>query len=229
MPPAKSPKLTTPVANDPGVFPIRSLFSQEALRELEFALPGSGAAPGLRIASASARLISAIAQPALQEAVATQIGAGCRPVQVIVFEKRPGNNWGVRWHQDVTIAVSERHELAGFGPWSSKAGVPHVQAPAETMAGLIAARIHLDPANERNGALRVIPGTHRCGRLDEAAIDALVRREPALVCEAEAGDVILMRPLLLHSSHRATSSDPRRVVHVVFAATELPEPLRWYF
>jgi len=44
----------------------------------------------------------------------------------------------------VTIAVRERREAEGFGPWSEKEGVPHVQPPAEILEKMVAIRVHLD-------------------------------------------------------------------------------------
>jgi hypothetical protein len=76
-------------------------------------------------------------------------GAGladrCFPVRAIYFDKTPDSNWNVAWHQNLTIAVRERRDAAGFGPWSVKAGVPHVQPPVELLEHLVAVRLHLDP------------------------------------------------------------------------------------
>ena len=47
------------------------------------------------------------------------------------------------WHQDLSIAVKERHEVAGFGPWSVKEGVP-VQPPVEILESMLTLRLHLD-------------------------------------------------------------------------------------
>ena len=48
------------------------------------------------------------------------------------------------------------------------------------------------------------------------------------VCGAEAGDLLLMRPLYLQSSRKARSADPhRRVIHIEYAGVGLPESLEW--
>ena len=50
-----------------------------------------------------------------------------------------------------------------------------------------------------------------------------------MICEAAAGDVLLMKPLLLHASSKAEAPGHRRVVHLEFARREmLAEGLRWY-
>ena len=149
-------------------------------------------------------------------------------VRGIYFDKRPESNWLVAWHQDLTIAVSERAEVPGFGPWSTKDEVPHVQPPTEALEQMLTARLHLDAADVENGALRVIPGTHALGRLNASAIQQCRQAQPEVLCEAEVGDVLLMRPLLLHASSRSTTERRRRILHVEFAGFELPSPLRWH-
>src|SRR5689334_9435573 len=50
-------------------------------------------------------------------------GVPVRAVRGIFFDKVPGANWSVVWHQDTAIAVRERRDVPGFGPWSVKAGI----------------------------------------------------------------------------------------------------------
>jgi hypothetical protein len=42
------------------------------------------------------------------------------------------------------------------------------------------------------------------------------------------GAVLLMRPLLLHASSKASGSGLRRVLHLLFAPRALPHDLRWH-
>jgi hypothetical protein len=53
------------------------------------------------------------------------LGPECFAVRGILFNKTQESNWKVVWHQDLTIAVRERREADGFGPWGKKAGVSH--------------------------------------------------------------------------------------------------------
>src|SRR5262252_6578816 len=39
------------------------------------------------------------------------IGASCRPVRALLFDKTPGSNWALAWHQDRTIVVAERRDV----------------------------------------------------------------------------------------------------------------------
>ncbi len=150
-----------------------------------------------------------------------------RPVRGIYFDKAPGSNWLVAWHQDLTIALRERREVPGFGPWSAKGGVPHVQPPDALLERMLTVRLHLDEADERNGALRVLPGSHRCGRLDEDRIRELRATGSERLCAAKAGDALLMRPLLLHASGRSRGTGHRRVLHLEYAGFDLPDGLEW--
>lgn len=150
------------------------------------------------------------------------------PVRGIFFEKSPKTNWLVPWHQDLTLALRARVTVPGFGPWSRKEGVPHVRPPVELLEQMLSIRIHLDDADASNGALRVIPGSHRMGRLSAEQIEEVRCREREHLCVASVGDVLLMRPLLLHASGRCTGPAPRRVLHLEYASFTLPAELNWH-
>ncbi len=151
-----------------------------------------------------------------------------RPVRGIYFDKSPDTNWMVAWHQDLTIAVRRQNDVPGFGPWSVKEGVHHVQPRVHLLEQMLTIRLHLDDCQEENGALRVIPGSHRSGRLSADAIQHLRDKEPATVCTVQAGGALLMRPLLLHSSGRSSTQGHRRVIHIEYAGFDLPGGLQWH-
>ena len=157
------------------------------------------------------------------------LGPGAFPVRGILFDKTPAANWKVAWHQDRSIAVRERREVAGYGPWSVKDGVPHVQPPVGVLAGMLTLRLHLDDCDLDNGPLRVVPGSHRDGILSDAAIATAVTAGTVVNCCLPAGGVLLMRPLLLHASSAAMQPRHRRVIHVEFSADQLPEELSWAY
>jgi hypothetical protein len=150
------------------------------------------------------------------------------PVRALYFNKSLETNWPVAWHQDVTLAVRERVDVPNFGPWSVKGGIPHVQPPVALLEKMISVRLHLDDADESNGALRVLPGTHSRRRLSVAEIEKLRSELGEVMCVAKAGDAMLMRPLLLHASSRSTSAQSRRIVHIEYAAFALPCELEWH-
>ena len=150
------------------------------------------------------------------------------PVRAIYFDKSPDANWLVPWHQDLTIAVRERLEIPGFGPWSVKDGVSHVQPPVELLEQMLTLRIHFDDADEKNGALRVLPGSHKLGKLGAEEISELRKSGTEELCVAAAGDALLMQPLLLHASSRSTSDRHRRILHIEYAAFALPPGMHWH-
>jgi ectoine hydroxylase-related dioxygenase (phytanoyl-CoA dioxygenase family) len=132
----------------------------------------------------------------------------------------------VVWHQDCVIAVAERNEVNGWGPWSIKDGVHHARPSSELMSRMLAIRIHVDDCGSDNGPLRVIPSSHKQGFLSDREIQEYPK-DGAVTCLASRGEALLMRPLLLHSSSAAKSPNTRRVVHLEFAADELPCRLTW--
>ena len=149
------------------------------------------------------------------------------PVRATLFDKTAGANWLVPWHQDLTICVASRIDVAGYGPWTVKAGVCHVQPPARILENMLSVRIHLDDCDQDNGALRVLPGTHVFGRLSSEQIAELQRAAASVFCAAMAGDVLLMKPLLVHASSAASRATHRRVVHIDYACSQLAGGLRW--
>jgi ectoine hydroxylase-related dioxygenase (phytanoyl-CoA dioxygenase family) len=144
------------------------------------------------------------------------------------FDKTPGANWGVFWHQDRSIAVKERMEVPGYESWTKKAGVHCVQPPVEIMAGIRAIRIHLDDCRADQGALRVLPGTHRLEHLSTNDVQEQQTSRQDVVCEVAAGDAVIMCPLLLHASSPMESGERRRVIHLEFADFDLPSQLEWF-
>jgi ectoine hydroxylase-related dioxygenase (phytanoyl-CoA dioxygenase family) len=118
--------------------------------------------------------IAAMRELAQSETVMTLVrpvlGDGAFPVRGILFDKQDGANWKVPWHQDVTIAVKRHVDADGYGPWSVKEGVQHVQSPSAVLERMVSVRLHLDDCPSSNGALRVIAGSHHMGKLDQNLI-----------------------------------------------------------
>jgi hypothetical protein len=156
------------------------------------------------------------------------LGFAPLPVRGLLFDKSAEANWKVPWHQDLSIAVRKKMEVPGFGPWSVKAGVIHVQPPVAVLERMLALRLHLDDCGEQAGPLRVLPGSHLQGRLDPQAIRRWRENVRPVSCLVPCGGILLMRPLLLHASGAALSPSHRRVVHLEFAAEPLPSGLEWY-
>jgi len=178
----------------------------------------------LRVSSRAAAVASSANFTSI---VSDLIGGRAFPVRAILFDKIDGANWGVPWHQDLAITVAERIETPGFSPWSVKDGIVHVQPPQHILASMVTIRLHLDDCAADNGALRVLTGSHLNGELSSEAISDWASRSAPVICEIPKGGALLMRPLLLHASSPAKNPSHRRVLHVEYATTDLPNGLKW--
>lgn len=142
---------------------------------------------------------SLLNSPNLLASVRALLGEHGVLVRSTLIDKPAGSPWHVQWHQD-------RSPLS-YPP------NPH-QTNQEKAQGnqLIAVRIHLDPSNDTNGGLEVIPQTHRHGLLSQKQIDkALLQR--TFVLDQPRGCVMFMHPYLLHASAPNLSDQRRRIIH----------------
>jgi hypothetical protein len=162
----------------------------------------------------------------LVELLVVVLGADAGLVRVLFFDKPPDRTWSLAWHKDLTIAVRDNRLVSrSFTRPTTKAGVPHVEAPRELLERMLTLRIHLDDVTDENGPLRVIPGSHLASK-EAAASD----REPAVI-RARAGDVLAMRPLVSHSSGASLPgcTRHRRILHLEFAGQpDLADGYQWH-
>jgi len=155
------------------------------------------------------------------------LAPGRMPVRALLFDKSDATNWALGWHQDRTIAVRERAEVAGFGPWSVKAGMAHVEPPFSIIERMLTLRVHFDAVDAENAPLLIAPGSHRLGRIPEPEIEGIVARSGVRECLAGRGDAWLYATPILHASAAAAAPRRRRVLQVDFFAGGLPGPLAW--
>ncbi len=164
-------------------------------------------------------------QAPLTELLKRILGPDCGLVRGLFFDKPPSQSWSLPWHRDLTLAVVDnRLQTSLFKNPTTKAGVPHMEAPDCLLQSMLTLRIHLDAAFCGNGALRVIPGSHHC------RTEVLPDDEGRLVTAA-AGDVLAMRPLLSHCSGVGDSDnvEHRRIIHLEYASSpNLPDDFQWY-
>lgn len=219
-------------------------------RELRFAADGAEFHAGAAVAVLDTLLhrLSDIApgqagvrlagRMALAEAVAADgpIGgiAAClagsdtvRPVRAVLFDKAEGANWSLGWHQDRTICVETRIDVAGYGPWTTKGGLVHVEPPFDILARMITLRVHLDDVPETNAPLLIVPGSHRLGRIPVEDIAAIVQRCGTAVCLAQMGDIWAYSTPIVHASERSTQVGRRRVLQIDYSRDSLPGGLTW--
>jgi hypothetical protein len=166
-------------------------------------------------------VVDAWKMPPLPEIVSELLGAKAGLVRVLYFDKPPEQSWALPWHKDHVIAVQNNHlPSEQFSKPTTKAGVPHVDAPTWLLEQMLTLRLHLDDVTDDNGPLRVLPGSHRG---DEGG------QPTAILCQR--GDVLVMRPLLSHCSNKSREGThrQRRILHFEFAGVEsLPDGYRWH-
>lgn len=159
--------------------------------------------------------------------VLNRIDPGLFLVKAIYFDKTPGNNWYVTWHQDKVIQVKERIDTEGFTGWTHKDERMGVIPPDEILQNMVTVRIHLDDVDETNGVLRIVAGSHN-RKLNDAEIATITQNSIATTCDGTIGTIQLMKPLLLHASSKATRENRhRRVLHLEFSSVDLPGGLEW--
>jgi hypothetical protein len=188
-----------------------------------------GSKPGVRrVLQREPRLGELLRRTGVASLARQVCGEGVGIVRAIVFDKSPTANWLVPWHQDAVVAVKQRHDVIGFGPWSIKDGEPHCRPPRSVIDEVAVLRVHLDPCGPEQGPLRVIADSHLNGALVDHELRAAVEMGTSVDCVADAGDIVLMRPLTIHASSRATKpAARRRVLHLECCAVRLPTPLEW--
>lgn len=166
-------------------------------------------------------------QPNLTELAAEIVGGPAIPFRATLFDKSPASNWLVVWHQDTALPIQQRRDIPGWGPWSLKDGTTYAHAPASALEKFVALRVHLDDSNAKNGPLRVLPGTHNIGVLEDAAIHQFASDVNPVDCVVSLAGVVAMKPLVVHASSKSRSEQPRRVLHIEYAASlDLRDGLR---
>ncbi len=168
-------------------------------------------------------------------------GENYKVVKAIYFDKPKSTNWLVNWHQDLTISVKEKFEIEAFSKWlpkkysdknssdDHKEGYFSVQPTQKYLDNILTIRIHLDDCTKENGALRVLPKTHKIiQNSKDFPTDYLAKfSHNEQICEIKKGGILLMKPLILHSSKRTENNQKRRVIHLEFSNLALPKPLIW--
>ena len=163
--------------------------------------------------------VAAVARdPRLRQLAQAVVGPSAILYRATLFARSAGSNWLVVWHQDTALPLQQREERPGWGPWSVKEGIVYAHAPEQALSQVVALRLHLDDSTEKNGPLRGLPGTHKQGVLTDDAIHELAGETPAIECSVPRGGVLIMRPLLIHASSKSLAQEPRRVIHIEYAA-----------
>ena len=205
---------------------LRRALSEMQLHKLESVLDNQVLKVGTRLNPPTALIkkmnkevgLNNLIQPFLLEA---------KPVRFVSFNKSKDQNWSLPWHQDRVIAVREKENVSGFTNWSCKSGIWHCEPPEDILSNMIFARVYLDDVKRDNGCLELALGSHKFGKISAGDIDDVVERCPIEFCEAQRGDVLIVKALTVHKSGISLSHTQRRALRVDYVAKELPSPLKW--
>ncbi|KAA0139036.1 phytanoyl-CoA dioxygenase family protein [Gimesia chilikensis] len=214
----------------------REPLSRDTLTQFEAVIDSAGEysyrrrRSGTRYAIRNAHLVLPGLRSLLEEGVLKELASDVlqQPVSLVsatLFDKRPGANWFVPPHQDLQVPIQGRIEDEDWKNWSVKAEQQYVEPPPEVLQQMLAVRVHLDECPGENGALEVVPRSHH-RRLSEEEV-ALIGEQEFHLCPVDAGEVLLMNPLLVHRSRSSQLPQRRRVLHVVYCAAVLTEGLAW--
>lgn len=145
--------------------------------------------------------------------------------KAIYFNKPMKSNWFVSYHQDLSISVKKKIEYEGYNSWTNKKGQLGVIPPIIVLENLITFRIHLDDTDATNGCLKVISKSHKKGIIRVDGFFEASKYGVEIDCNIDKGGIMLMKPLLLHSSQKSVSENDRRVIHLEFCNQEIP--MQW--
>ena len=203
-----------------GFFIDEGVFAASECEQLLDSLPLAGfqrGRAGARHLMSHPDIRRAASDPRMLRIARFALGADALPYRATLFDKSGAANWSVVWHQDTALPLQSQFDLHGWGPWSQKAGIIYAHAPTWALSQIVALRLHLDAATADNGPLRILSGTHAFGVMSDADVFAMARSRPHVDCIVGRGGVMAMYPLLVHSSVKARSDSPRRVLHIEYA------------
>jgi hypothetical protein len=183
----------------------------------------SGSTYGIRgLLWSSPRLSAELDASGVSSLARSFLGATAFPVDAIFFDKQADANWSVPGHQDRLMPI----ESGSAAPKTIRNGIHYVEPSQETLAALVALRVHFDAVGPDEGALAVVPESHRHGILGTGAI-RVVPLTDYRTCVVARSDVLVLRPLVLHRSGRRAGPGHRRVLHIVYAAAQPSNGPRW--
>ena len=148
-----------------------------------------------------------------------EFGNEFRCISSTYYNKPPASKWALDFHQDTRINLTQKIAGDNVLLWTKQKEFYRGQPSAAVLEQIFAIRLHLDSADAENGALQIIPNSHQLGYLSAHSI-----QKGAITINAEPGDALLLRPLLLHASGYNRSETQRGVIHLEFSNLNLP----WY-
>ncbi|AWW28694.1 hypothetical protein DN752_00240 [Echinicola strongylocentroti] len=137
-----------------------------------------------------------------------------------------GDQRANNWREDITINVKNSTPIAGYTDWRECDGYYNVRPPAKLLKHGLVIRIHLEETIEENGALRILPGSHKKKLIEDEVYSPPINRFPA-IAEVSSGGLHLMKPLLVHSTSYNEMGNSAKVIHIALNSLNLPRGLDW--
>jgi ectoine hydroxylase-related dioxygenase (phytanoyl-CoA dioxygenase family) len=132
----------------------------------------------------------------------------------------------------VAAVIGDRFKLSSLNARSANPGNQSVQ-PLHADGGAVPdprgfwvcnLLLMLDDFNADNGALRVVPGTHRSSRLPaDALADPLAHHPDEVMITGQVGDVLVLNSHCWHGGLANRSRHPRRALHVYYCRWDKPQ------
>ena len=148
------------------------------------------------VQSYSAEMMAMIQNEEFLDAVEELIGPDIILHHTKLFLKPPGNGSAFPLHQDWSYFPTEKNSM-------------------------IAAVIHLSESDESMGCMRIVPGSHKLGKMEKTDGHSFVKGvhdryqlEDAEPIIAEPGDIVFFHCCSLHGSMQNVSEKPRKTVLV---------------
>jgi ectoine hydroxylase-related dioxygenase (phytanoyl-CoA dioxygenase family) len=155
------------------------------------------------------------------------LGENSFPINAFILDKTQDCNWELDWHQDLKIAVKHKIETADYNNWTIESGIPHTIPPKEVLEKRLFVRIHLDDCFIDNGAILVVPKSHKNGILkNKTEIDKIVMGDN-FYCEVDKGGIMFLTSLLLHKSPYSKTDRKRRILQIEYVGIKLTNGLEW--
>lgn len=121
-------------------------------------------------------------------------------------------------------SLNSRAALPGEGLQKLHADYPEAVAPGDYR--VCNSIWLLDDFSPRNGATRLVPGTHRAGTLPEDAMtDPWEAHPDEIVLEAPKGTVVIFNSHTWHGGTRNQTDRPRRAIHSYFCRHDQPQQI----
>jgi ectoine hydroxylase-related dioxygenase (phytanoyl-CoA dioxygenase family) len=139
-----------------------------------------------------------IETPQVLECMAHVLGAEFKLSSLNVRSADPQNGWTQPLHADSGAVADERGYWVCNSVWM------------------------LDDFTAENGAIRMVPGSHRWGRAPQGAAEQSGHADEILLT-GRAGTVVVMNAHMWHGGTANRTSSPRRAMHVYYTRWDKPQ------